>query len=342
MSYIANAEIARKARARLEREPPNPFSKYTRHISRVEKARLPTELEKPRPRIRLALISLPAIEDDLRVKSYRLANAPKEVGDDGSRKIVSYVPTVARMLSAHFRAALTRAIEHWRANIVCFNELGLPTTLRQTPKADALQHARSLASSHDCVIVAGSSHDGRTFYNTTRVFHKQVPPGGLLYHKQVSATAGSVGEFVSNPPDRRTLLFRAFGINVALLTCLDMLDFASVAAVVKLNERVDLLLVPCYSDKMDALEDAARFVSAAMPGTVVLVNARPSDNREPCRIANFGKFERFHFDETLQSETMLNIYDLDLDGFREKKDDLKRSPTDRMEWLFGARDLEAR
>ncbi len=230
-------------------------------------------------------------------------------------------------------------MEELGAKIVCFNELSFPSW-NQEPVKKAMDLTRKLATEHRCLIVAGSTHDRRTLYNTSHLFFPGCDPNGLAYHKQISAT--SIGELVSVPAKRQTICTRVFGLNVAVLICLDLADFSAVASVVKLAERVDVLLVPCYSEWMDSLNRVAKSASAALQGIVALVNYRPPVPGAPCLVEEFGQPRSVDEAIELTSGGIIHTVRIQPRALQQQKLEIKGGADERMEWLFGAQNLEPR
>jgi len=198
--------------------------------------------------------------------------------------MVRYDSAKARTLLSSYKWGVTEALGHLKANIVCVNELGFPSC-RGEPYRRVIDFSRRKAEEHKAVIVAGSFHDARTRYNTGYIFFPEddmeVLAAGTPFHKQVSATEVGkkdggllirTGEYISIPPERASLNFKAYGLSISVIVCLDLMDYSAVANVVKLQDAVDILFIPSCSESTDAMNRMAKLVSRAMPGGVAIVN----------------------------------------------------------------------
>jgi predicted amidohydrolase len=134
-----------------------------------------------------------------------------------------------------------------------------------------------------------------------------------------------------------------FGLNIAVLICLDLADFSAVASVVKNSDRVDVLLVPCYSEYTDSLKRVAKAASAALRGVVALVNYRESPE-PPCIVEEFGKPSPslVKAPRELESGGIIHTVVIQPQALRQRKLEIKGSSEERWEWLFGAQNLEPR
>jgi hypothetical protein len=320
----------------------NPFSKTCDKIASARLVRI-AELSSEKPEVHLALISLPPFDHlSVRLREHTIVQqgSKDEVDKDASRRLlVDHSQRALKNLLEMYENSLRVSLEELKADIVCMNELSFPTR-NQEPLKKAVTLTRQLAKAHNCLIVAGSAHDRRTLYNTSYLFYPGCPPSGEPYHKQVSAT--SVGELVSVPAKRRTICTRVFGLNIAVLICLDIADFSAVASVVKFQDRVDLLLVPCYSEYMDSLDRVAKATSAALCGVVALVNYRPPAPRAPCIVEEFGETRAVDRDRVLDSGGIIHSVFIKPPELLARKLKIKGNPDERMEWLFGPQNVEPR
>ena len=57
------------------------------------------------------------------------------------------------------------------------------------------------------------------------------------------------------------------------MICLDIADYATLASVIRVRDKVDMLLVPCYTEKFDKMLEVAKLASKALRGIVAMVNA---------------------------------------------------------------------
>lgn len=321
-----------------------PFARSNPFLGIAEKISTPVfhEREHLAPRrktVRLALVSFPEHtvgKGSATLAQYSIVRKKDEQHVDGSavrRQLLSCTSSHAEILNGRYRAAIDYAIHQKRADVICINELGLPCG-PDGPKRALLRHLQKEAEQGPRLIMAGSYHDQRTFYNTGLLFYPGSPELGLHVHKQVSATRAE--EFISVPPDRQVHCVSVFGLRIATLICLDLADFASVAAVVRAGARVDVLIVACYSEWVETLERIARAASEIMPGVVALANYRRRGQLGAV-LTRFGKTvdvaPRLH----RASGAHIVTHDIRIDRFREEKirteNDLP--PDSPLGWLFG-------
>lgn len=168
-----------------------------------------------------------------------------------------------------YQQAVSAALEAYGADIVVVNELGIPIT-SDHPPAVFFAKLGGLAKKSPAVIFAGSFHDARTEYNTGYIFTPDPRFEVIPFHKRMCAEGAS--ERISVAATRQHTVVRAFGLTMGVLICLDLLHHASVAPLMKLDPRIDLLLVPAHSKSVELLEKTASAVSKVMPGAVGVVN----------------------------------------------------------------------
>lgn len=183
-----------------------------------------------------------------------------------------------------YQTALAAALEEYDADIVVVNELGIPITLDHPPM-DFFTKLKDLANGKPAVIFAGSFHDARTQYNTGYIFTPDPDFGVIPFHKRMCAEGAS--ERISVVATRQHTVVKAFGLTMGVLICLDLLHHSSVAHLMRVDPRVDLLLVPAHSKSLDLLEKTASAVSKVMPGAVGVVNHVDEMERYGCMYA-FG------------------------------------------------------
>ena len=270
----AGKRIVKRVRAEAEQQQQsniavNPFSYSFRKISKIAVVPPTTLFEIRKPELRLALVSLPKITS-LRKKELTTACSKSVQVDHESCKRVLIGHANADEYLRLFKSALRTATKRHKADIICFNELAFPQNAALGPNVKAADFCRKMAADHKLLIVAGSMHDSRTLYNTTFVFYPGCDRFGYQYHKQISASQLKPPELVSVPSRRESVYLRAFGLEISILVCIDLLDYSSVAPVVR--SETDLLLAPCYSDWLEPLERVAIATSRGMPGAVALVN----------------------------------------------------------------------
>ncbi len=345
MASSRHEELAQHLRESAHRINPAPINPFSRICDKVASARFVPipDLAAEKDEVHVALVSLPQFKDlPKAIREYSIVQSKNERDIDLEacrRLLIGHSPQVARQLAEIYESSLRVAVEKHGADVVCLNELSFPSW-NQEPLRRASQVTRELAKKYRCLVVAGSTHDRRTLYNTSYLFYPGCPATGTPYHKQISAT--SIGELVSVPARRQTICTRVFGLNIAVLICLDLADFSAVASVVKLAERVDVLLVPCYSEWMDSLERVARAASAALRGVVALVNYRPTDLKAPCIVEEFGQPRHVDGAQVLDSGAVIHSLRIKPRSLLQTKLEIKGDAMSRFEWLFGAQNLEAR
>lgn len=336
----------------------NPFVLLHHRIARSSTVDLGYSLSKKKGTVKLALVSMPdlgldAVDRDpsrqadiVEHWSARKKDLAAVDRDACRRVLVAMSPAFSETYAATYMEAVRCAAIDHRADIICFNELGFPT-LGQQPRADALAFTEQHVQPRDDrdrgrLIVCGSFHDRRTLYNTGGLFF----PGctsqhGIPFHKQVSAV--SVNERISLPPERVTPCVGVFGLRVAVLICLDLADFASVAAVVKAADWIDLVLVPCYTKWTDQLEKIAEAMSRAMPGMVAMVNYQRTGHEVV--VSKFGEALSARRPRPQPSGgAVIHTLMIRVDEFRNRKlqKQVDMTVSDRMEWLFGRLSRPAR
>jgi hypothetical protein len=316
----------------------NPFSRLARNLCTV-RLRTVEGLSRPKgPSLRLALVSMPEVPfQEKKVWSLKSARGPAGVDPEAWRRVlVSFSDDGPTAMLAAFREALATALEELASDIVCVSELGFPSR-SLVPLREAKQLAHRLSARHQALIVAGSTHDVRTLSNTGYLFFPGCPPEGVTFHKAVSAL--SVGERISAPAPRQVPVVEIFGLRVAAMICLDIADYASLTSVVRVADRVDMILVPCYTKKFEKMVDIARVASRALPGLVALVNADLADSAAGrCHVARFGTLDRQLGGRQLPAGAVVSLLEIDHEEFQSTRIRMKISPENDMEWLFGSRD----
>jgi hypothetical protein len=256
--------IQEQLKARRPERGINPFSSLVENLCEVQRVKV-EELPRPSSLLRICLVSMPVFKpgDDFTINKYPLSGPlPSGVPpQDCERRLVSLKKHVrARFLRA-YKEALTYAVKNYGANIVCVSELGLPFHAMK-PLAEAQNFANQLSAECKVLIIGGTSHDSRTLYNTGYLYH----PGGegWAFHKSISATG--MGEYIASPSLRRVLTIKTLGLRIAVMICLDVADYATLASVIRVKDKVDMVLVPCYTAKFDKMLEVAKTASKALRG----------------------------------------------------------------------------
>jgi hypothetical protein len=317
----------------------NPFASLVENLCEV------TDLdvdEIPRPKadpVRIALVSMPALTEgvDFDFRDYHLRRLPRGVDpEDCKRSLVALRGNLHERWLEAYKEALSYAVDEFRAHIICVSELGLPHR-NVVPLKEAQTFARKLSSDRNVLIVAGTSHDERTLYNTGYVYH----PGsnGWAFHKTLSASG--MGELISSPAARRVLRVKAFGLRIAMMICLDIADYATLASVIRVRDNVEMLLVPCYTEKFDKMLEVAKLASKALRGIVAMVNGHVPN--AVCHIARFGKDEEPVRKKDFASGAVVSLFEVEHQAIEAERT-RKHSPRDHqhVDWLFGNRDPHIR
>jgi predicted amidohydrolase len=316
---------------------PNPFSRLAENLCSVAMIDEFEKLDRSKE-IRLALVSMPVAE--YKLYDFYPRQIPAGTHEDDYKLTLAAFDEPEKRLRA-FKAGLELALRDLRANIVCVSELGLPSS-DLIPMEEALRFAHAMSERHNALIVAGTAHDGRTRFNTGYVFHPGGPPDGWPFHKSFSAV--TMEERIIAPAGRHVAVIETLGLKIATMICLDIGDYASLAAVMHVADHVDLLLVPCCTLKFEKMLDVARLASKALPGIVALVNCRLHDSYAgPRQIALFGKIlepERVDIRRAGQGRNVAEValFAFDSGKFQEQRTRLKTNPGKYVNWLFGNRD----
>jgi predicted amidohydrolase len=334
----------RRLRNALKPRATNPFSRIVESIGRVMFINPPDDPMRVRrgPGVRIVLVSMPSFDYVItQFSSLRNeAKVPDGVDPDVFlRQLVQFDKrTTVEMLSV-FTNALNTAIDQYRPDVICFNELGLPTS-DMTPSFEAKRLAWEASQKHEVLIVAGTGHDWHSLHNTGYVFRPGGPKTGDSFHKSISAQ--SVGELINTPPARKVVAVEYRGLKIAIMICLDVADYASIAAVVKVGDGVDVLLVPCYTQKFEAMGAIADITSKALPGVVAMVNAElPDSDARCCRISAFGNRQKPTDSKDIQGGAKISVVEIEHAQFQADRTRLQ-VPTDDIqdvEYLFGRRGL---
>jgi hypothetical protein len=331
--------LFRKIEERFEDVQPtggaNPFASLVENLCEVQ--RIPVEpLDRPDGAVRICLISMPALtEADFDFFAYDYAEEipPLVHPEDCRRRVVALKEGVDKRFLQQYKEALTHAVDVMGAHVVCVSELGLPHS-DIMPMDEAQEFAHQLSVSRNVLIVAGTSHDRRTLYDTGYIYH----PGGegWAFHKTLSATG--MLELISSPAKRRVLMVQTFGLRIAVMICLDIADYATLASVIRVKEKVDVVLVPCYTLKFDKMLEVAKLASKALGGIVAMVNAHIPN--AACHIARFGKDEEPKDTERFDSGAVLSLFTIEHKAFeRARENRQKASDRHQVEWLFGSADV---
>ena len=312
----------------------NPFASFVDSLCDVVPVNAETLERRKKAPVRIALVSMPALsKGDFKLRRFNLPRVPRGVDpEDCKRQLVALRGNLHKQWLDAYKEALTFAVDEFHADIICVSELGLPHR-NALPMKEAQRFARDLSATRNVLIVAGTSHDHRTRYNTGYVYY----PGGPeeAFHKTLSATG--MEEYISSPAKRRVLRIEAFGLAIATMICLDIADYVTLASVVRVRDKVNMLLVPCYTKKWDKMLDMAKLASNALRGVVAMVNAHVPN--AICHIARFGEDEEPVRKKDFHSGTVVSMFEVRHEAL-DKERNRKRSPQEhqQVDWLFGIRD----
>lgn len=320
----------------------NPFTKLVEKICVVSRVpNVPEQVQKKRDRIRFAFISMPAFKFEWRMRS-SIPDPPAADTDSCRRHLVEF--TEPDEMLRVFRDTLSIALKDLKADVVCISELGMPSA-NMEPLLEARELAQTLSREHSALIIAGSVHESKTYHNTGYLFHPGSSKDGTHFYKSISAVSVGRrygvehGELISAPPMRRVPMVEMFGLKIASMICLDIADYASLAAVVKCADLVDILLVPCSTLKFDDMSEIAKTASKALPGIVAMVNANiPEATAAPISVWDFGKRRDLPIDEKQVPGAGVSFLDVEYADFQSTRTQWKASARDDMQWLFGRRD----
>jgi hypothetical protein len=245
-------------------------------------------------------------------------------------RLFTLTPNDGKAALGAFRRGLTVALHDLRANAVCVNELGLPNVGGKAMPA-AKHIARMSSQQYKALVVAGTSHDMSTFLNTGYVFSPDGPAAGYPFYKHT--TDRNFGEAVMAPASRTILAATVSGFRVAVIVGLDVTDHACISALVQLKDEIDILLVPCYTTRIEKLADVARVVSLAIAGVVVLVNGAWPEVPH-YYVARFGQTGLMTEERALPSGGVVSLLEMEQASFRSERARCHADPDENMDWLF--------
>lgn len=316
----------------------NPFIQVSKHVSQPKFAL--RDVGPVKDSIRFVAVAMPWLDGEL--VSYGPSHNdwgvdPKTVG----RQLFKHSDASARQFEAAFLEAVETALVVEGADVVCFSELAFPT-FRGRPLRRVAHHVDRLAKRHGALIVAGTAHDHRTLMNTGLIFSPSEVKTGRSFHKHVSALA--MGERVEAPSERNIVYVRAFGFKVAILICLDLVDYSLVAAAVRASELTDMVLACCLTEETMPLEGVAAAASAAIGGYTVMVNGSLPSTQASCRVRFLGRDHSPEHPSTLSGGAKLWSMELNRPDAEHRKNRVSEAMGDHRlpRWLFGHSNLDVR
>jgi predicted amidohydrolase len=146
-----------------------------------------------------------------------------------------------------------------------------------------------------------------------------------------------MGEKIMAPAHRRVAILDAFGLRIAVMICLDVVDYTTLAALMRAGDQVELVLVPCYTDRFEKMKDIAAVASKALPGVVALVNASLEDPG-PRYIARCGKpLPVAQPPIAVEGGAEVALLSVRLDELHQKRTEAVIDPDPYLDWMFGNR-----
>jgi len=189
------------------------------------------------------------------------------------------------------------------------------------PLPGFFKEVSKLVKNTPALIITGSHHDSRTRYNTGYIFYPSCPIHGQPFHKQVSATQPEIGEYISVPSERQSKVITAFRFNIAVITCLDLMDFSIISSLVQLRDKLDFIIIPTCSPKTEPLEEIAKTVSEVLRGGVFINNEYRKGKKPASHAYFFGDRRPKDPDSQiiLDNNGIIDIYDIQRNWFEENK-----------------------
>lgn len=326
----------------------NPFSHIHLKISDVQVIEIRSLPEKNgHGDIIIAYISLPSVISNTIEYEVEKTNITTHIDKEANtRNLIYYGEEESDVLLKAFKKSIIYAIEKCKANIICINELGLPLKILNTDtrmsqaRLDALAFAKDKADTHKCLIFAGTTHDHRTFLNTAHIFYPGCQEYGICFHKQVSAC--DTTELISISPIRKSLILKAFGLRIGFLICLDIGDYSSVTPLVKLRDRIDILIIPTFSRKFEPLGDVAHFVCKAITGYAALINYYDKGTAGS-HLYKFDEESTLELEKHKPEEDSnfeVNLHRLNLEELKNEKAQNTNKISPKIKWFFGLKKLD--
>ncbi len=292
------------------REWSNPYGQSSAKVGKLLTIRTKLDGEAFRKdSLRIASVSLPKLPVSHDTVLWNEKNFPFR------HDIVAYSNPLCDSLLSEYKECLDIAAKKFKADIICINELGMPMSVEGTVRKDALDYAKSIAEAHNCLIVGGSNHDRENYMNTGYLIYpgidEEYERPYIEFYKNISAV--QVGERIFTPSDRIILSTNAFGLGIAVVICLEMVDYATSALLVAKRDTVSLLLVPTYVvGEFGVMEKVAKCLSQVIGG-VLLTNCFAHKHRTSSELIINGKeYERGseRFSASEHSRVLLRTIDV--------------------------------
>jgi len=142
--------------------------------------------------IGLALVSTPAAALVERVY-YATGKRLKGKFDEDNpahRRLLVMPSTVAKLEEARMLRVIDQVTKSHSPRVICFNELAFPASNGRARRG-FLQELSRRAEEKDCLVLAGTSHDAITLFNSARVFLPGAGPAGVVFVNTGKAHKGN-------------------------------------------------------------------------------------------------------------------------------------------------------
>jgi hypothetical protein len=307
----------------------NPFGTLSKLRMIYTDPKLPKKKE-----LRIALISFSNIGNPVPYE-YNITSKKTQVRDNlGVRQLVGYSDKDSDLHYEHYHKAILIALNKYKADIICANELVFPAK-GYKPIPEAILFTKNMAFDYEVLIIAGTYHDSQTGYNTGLLFFPGCNPTGHPYYKNTSAVQAD--EFINTPPKREIPCIMFRGLKIAAMICLDMLEFSLVSSVVK--GQCDFLFIPSHSIKTERMRNTAIFISKAIPG--VALNNYYDFNRTfiPSYVFLFGKYIEKTY-RVIFKGGVISFYNLDTEHILREKQRNTYNEDEYLNLLFNKQQTE--
>ncbi len=289
----------------------NPFSYTANKISTIIEIKTSLK-DKKKSTVNLVSISLPKLKSQL-VRNVNKLPFPEDL------EVYFYDASACAILLEQFKKALTFAVNKYKANIICINELGMPQNPDGTENEEAIKYAKNIANENECLIIAGSMHCKDSYLNRGYIFFPGPEESSsvdyIKYYKHISAVEEN--EKIYIPSQRIIYYTKAFGLGIAALICLEIVDYSSVVQLVQRKDKIDLLLVPTYLQEYQGMGKVARNISNPLGG--VLLNNCYEPGEEPNKLFVHGEAKPEKQRKIIDSTTLVTLRQINVKQFLDDK-----------------------
>ncbi|MFY0602939.1 MAG: hypothetical protein JXQ93_03250 [Flavobacteriaceae bacterium] len=330
--YIANKN--KEIKKKLEKPfkgGKNPFVYSSSKVSKLKRIVIPSLEGLYLDKLNFVSISLPKI--------HPMTFQKNEEEYPHEKIICMYDRDFSDMLLDQFKKSLDCAINDFKANIICINELGMPINKKGEVREDAILYARKMANENNCLIIAGSNHSSKTYLNIGYIFFPGVDLLGNDYRKfYKNISAVGVGEKLFTPSERIIYYTKAFGIGISFLICLEIADFSSSCTIVRRNESIDFLIVPTYLTDFGTMDKVSKSLSTALGG-VLLSNCHNHKDLPDSRMYLHGNLHKDNQKEytlkVIDDKTTVILRTVDMKKFGINKTKMALNLPEDLQFLFG-------